>query len=137
MLSPDRGKYREMSRDRIAALVVEDEPLIRMAIIDSLEDEGFDVFEAENADQAIVLLADNPSIQIMFTDIDMPGSLDGLKLAAAVRDRWPPVQIVVTSGHHIVEIADLPEGSMFFSKPYNHRDIAASFRRLVAGAQSL
>jgi CheY-like chemotaxis protein len=121
-----------MDRDRIVALVVEDEALIRMDIVDSLLDEGFVVFDAQNADEAIALLTNNPSIQVLFTDIDMPGSLDGLKLAAAVRDRWPPIRIVVTSGHRIVDIADLPDGSMFFSKPYSHGDIATSFRRLLA-----
>lgn len=121
-----------MVADRVVALVVEDEALIRMSVVDALKGEGFEVFEAENADHAIALLAANPSIQILFTDIDMPGSIDGLRLAAAVRDRWPPIRIVVTSGHHIVDVADLPQGSLFFSKPYNHGDIATSFRRLLA-----
>jgi CheY-like chemotaxis protein len=67
----------------------------------------------------------------MFTDIDMPGSMDGLKLSAAVRNRWPPIRIIVTSGHKIVEVTDLPDGSMFFSKPYHHPHISASMRELL------
>ena len=68
----------------------------------------------------------------MFTDIDMPGSMDGLKLAAAVRDRWPPVKIIVTSGHRMVEITDLPDGSVFFSKPYRHTDVMQSMQKLLS-----
>jgi CheY-like chemotaxis protein len=117
--------------DQISVLVVEDEALIRMDIVDQLEEEGFKVFEAASATQAIALLDAEPTIQLLFTDIDMPGSMDGLKLAAAVRDRWPPVKIIVTSGHRIVEITDLPDGSVFFSKPYNHIGVIASIRDLL------
>ena len=113
-------------------LVVEDEALVRMDIVSQLEDEGFTVLEAENADKAIPILEANPAISILFTDIDMPGSMDGLMLSAAVRDRWPPVKIVVTSGHRQVEITDLPSGSVFHAKPYRHTDVIASFRELTA-----
>lgn len=117
--------------DLVHVLVVEDEALVRMDIVDFLEREGFIVSEASNADEAILLLERTADIRILFTDIDMPGSMDGLKLAAAVRDRWPPVQIVVTSGHMIVDVADLPDGSMFFSKPYQSGEIALSLRRIA------
>ncbi|OEO28032.1 hypothetical protein VW23_006445 [Devosia insulae DS-56] len=113
-------------------LVVEDEALIRMDIVDQLEREGFFVFEAANADQAIAVLDAEPSVRIMFTDIDMPGSMDGLKLAAAVRHRFPPVQIIVTSGHRMVEISEMPDGSVFFGKPYQHAAVMASMRQLLA-----
>lgn len=116
---------------QIAVLVVEDETLIRMDVVDQLESEGFLVFEAANADQAIALLAAHPTIHILFTDIDMPGSMDGLKLAAAVRDRWPPVKIIVTYGYRTVEITDLPDGSVFFSKPYQHDSVVASIREML------
>ena len=116
----------------VSVLVVEDEALIRMDIADQLEREGFFIFEAANADQAIVVLNAEPSVRIMFTDIDMPGSMDGLKLAAAVRDRFPPVQIIVTSGHRSVEMDEMPAGSVFFSKPYQHAAVMASMRRLLA-----
>ena len=114
-------------------LVVEDEALVRMDIVNQLEDEGFTVLEAGNADVAIQVLEAHPEVSILFTDIDMPGSMDGLKLSAAVRDRWPPVKIVVTSGHRTVEITDLPDGSVFHAKPYRHGDVVASFRELTAG----
>ena len=113
-------------------LVVEDEPLVRMDIVDFLERDGFKVSEAGNADQAIALLEQHPTIQILFTDIDMPGSMDGLKLATAVRNRWPPIKIVVTSGHMTVHIADLPDGGVFFSKPYVARVVASALRDITA-----
>lgn len=78
------------------------------------------------------MLESNADIRILFTDIDMPGSMDGIKLAVAVRDRWPPDKIVVTSGHRILEITDLPAGSVFFSKPYNHASVLKSFRELLS-----
>ena len=116
----------------VSVLVVEDEALIRMDIADQLEREGFFIFEAANADQAIVVLNAEPSVRIMFTDIDMPGSMDGLKLAAAVRERFPPVQIIVTSGHRMVEISEMPDGSVFFGKPYQHAAVMASMRQVLA-----
>ena len=120
--------------DQISVLVVEDEALIRIDIVDYLEREGFEVYEAAHSAAAIKILESNPSISVIFTDIDMPGSMDGLKLAAAVRDRWPPVKIVVTSGHKTAEVTDMPDGSLFFSKPYRHDEIAATFRDLVFNA---
>lgn len=116
----------------IHVLVVEDEALVRMDIVDRLEREGFTVSEAGSADEAISQLERSPDIEILFTDIDMPGTMDGLKLSAFVRDRWPPVRIVVTSGHMMIDVADLPDGSMFFSKPYEANKIVASFRQLMA-----
>ncbi len=117
---------------KISVLVVEDEFLIRMDLVDHLSGEGFEVFEASNADEAIAILEANDRIQVLFTDVDMPGSMDGLKLSAAVRDRWPPVRIVVTSGHRAVVPTDLPEGSLFYAKPYDHAAVAASLRGLLS-----
>jgi CheY-like chemotaxis protein len=79
---------------RIAVLVVEDEALIRMAIVGKLRDAGSEVFEVANANAAIAMLVANWNIRLMFTDIDMPGGMDGLKLAAAIQDRWPPIRII-------------------------------------------
>lgn len=118
--------------DRISVLVVDDEALIRLDVADQLRDAGYEVFEASSADEAIDILNATPSIRLLFTDIDMPGTMDGLKLAAAVRDRWPPVKIIVTSGHRIVDIAEMPDGSMFFSKPYTHLAVLKSMRELLS-----
>lgn len=116
---------------RLKVLVVEDEPLVRIDISDLLEDAGFHVIEAANADEAIAALEADSEITLIFTDVDMPGSMDGLRLAAAVSDRWPPVRIIVTSGHRTVEITDIPDGSVFFSKPYRAHEIISSMNELL------
>lgn len=113
-------------------LVVEDEPLLRMMAMDLVEDAGFDVVEAANADEAVKILEARNDIRIVFTDIDMPGSMDGMKLALAVRDRWPPIDIIIVSGHVRVADRDLPDRSLFFSKPYDTQKITAALHRMVA-----
>jgi CheY-like chemotaxis protein len=114
-------------------LVVEDEILVRMSIADHLRETGFEVLEAGNADEAIDILAARFDITIMFTDVDMPGSMDGLKLAAAVRHRWPPIRIVLTSGHHLVEDRHMPGEALFFRKPYNPERLISTFRDMARG----
>ncbi|MDW5317002.1 response regulator [Rhizobium sp. PL01] len=121
-----------MGQKGITVIVVEDEPLVRLDIVMSLENEGFIVLEASNADQAIDLLTERPEIRLMFTDIDMPGSMDGLKLAEAVRDRWPPVKIIVASGHRQLTDELLPVEGRFFSKPYDHARIITTIREMLA-----
>lgn len=117
--------------EKIAVLVVEDEPITRMDVVGQLEEGGFKVFEAPDADKAIRILEANPEISVLFTDVDMPGSMDGLKLAAAVRDRWPPIRIVVASGLRKINMDALPDASCFFSKPYDVNEIAAAMRSMV------
>jgi CheY-like chemotaxis protein len=107
------------SRKIPAVLIVEDEPLVRLGAAKFIADEGFEVIEAANADEAIRILEARKDVRIVFTDIHMPGSMDGLKLARAVRNRWPPIKIIVTSGRDPVREQDLPEGSRFFAKPYD------------------
>jgi CheY-like chemotaxis protein len=114
-----------------AVLVVEDEVLIRMSIADSLEEAGFTVYEAANADQAIKLLEVHQDIRVLFTDIDMPGSMDGLRLAEAVRNRWPPVKIIITSGHVKIRQEELPVDGHFFAKPYDAALVVSAMRNLV------
>jgi CheY-like chemotaxis protein len=99
-------------------LVVEDDPLIRMDAVDLVESAGCDALEAMDADEAIRILESRPDIRLVFTDIDMPGSMDGLKLSHFVRDRWPPIHIIVASGKAIIEESQLPSGARFFAKPY-------------------
>lgn len=119
---------------KISVLVVEDETLIRMAIADFLEGQGFHVLEAANATEAIAILSSHPEVHVMFTDIDMPGGMDGLKLAAAVRDRWPPIAIVVTSGHRTVNVDELPVEAKFFPKPYSPDKVAATLKQMAHSA---
>jgi CheY-like chemotaxis protein len=115
-----------------AILVVEDEFLILSATAEDLRDAGFTVYEASNADDAIALLEIHAEIRILFTDVDMPGSMDGIKLSAAVRDRWPPTLIIVTSGKALVGRTQLPAGGRFFSKPYNTEKIASVMQEMLA-----
>ena len=83
---------------RPVVLIVEDELLVRMDAMRAIETDGFEVVEANNADEAIAILEQRNDISLIFTDIDMPGSMDGLKLAHFVKDRWPPIKIIATSG---------------------------------------
>jgi two-component system, response regulator PdtaR len=109
-------------------LVVEDEFLVMMAITADLIAEGYDVLSASNADQAIKILESRNDIETVFTDIEMPGSMDGLKLAQAVRHRWPPVNIVVTSGKKRPGDNEMPKNSGFVPKPYGIKDVLNAFR---------
>ena len=99
------------------ALIVEDEPLLMMHAVDIVEDAGFDVLEAANADAAVAILETRDDIRVVITDVQMPGSMDGVKLAKAVRDRWPPILIIVVSGHHKLQSGELPDDVTFLSKP--------------------
>src|SRR5579862_1563277 len=111
-----------------AVLIVEDEPLVRLCAVEAVEGAGFEVIEAANADDAIRILESRTDIRVVFTDMHMPGSMDGLKLAHAVRNRWPPIKIIVTSGRELVAEQDLPEGGRFFAKPYNPIEILDTLR---------
>jgi CheY-like chemotaxis protein len=122
------------SRRPVVVLIVEDELLLRMDATDMIEAAGFEVIEAGNADEAIEVLESRRDITVVFTDIQMPGSMDGLKLARAVRGRWPPIKIVATSGHVEVSETDLPEGGRFLAKPYSSVQVAGVLRELIAGA---
>ena len=104
-------------------LVVEDEPIIRMATAGLIEDAGYVVFEASNADDAILLLETKPEIQVVFSDIEMPGSMDGLKLIHAVRLRWPPAVLILASGRISPLVVDMPERTIFLRKPYADEDL--------------
>jgi DNA-binding NtrC family response regulator len=112
-------------------LIVEDDFLLRLDAMQMLEEAGFKVVEAADSDQAILILEARPDINVMFTDIDMPGSLDGMKLAHAVRGRWPPIKIIATSGHFKISSGDLPAGGRFIPKPYNFKYVADVIREVV------
>jgi len=119
---------------RPVVLIVEDDFLLRMDAADMIKAAGFEVIEAGNADQAIEVLEGRPDITVVFTDIQMPGSMDGLKLARAVRGRWPPIKIIATSGRLHVDEGDLPEGGRFLPKPYSHAQITRVLRELTTAA---
>lgn len=116
----------------IPVLVVEDEPLLRLDIADSLQEVGFLVFEAANSAEAIAILMEHEEIRLVFTDVDMPGGMDGIKLAAYIHDRWPPLKIIVTSGYRRVTQDDIPAESRFFSKPYDIAKVVHSMNEMLA-----
>jgi CheY-like chemotaxis protein len=120
----------DASRSGSFVLVVEDDALLRMHAAEMIEEAGFQVLEANGADEAIRVLESRADIRIIFTDIDMPGSMNGLKLAHAVAHRWPPIRIVATSGHFQVREGDLPTGGRFIAKPYRANQIISALCEL-------
>ena len=116
-----------MKSEKPVILVVEDEVLVRMVAVSVAEESGFEVLSAATADEAIGILESRSDIRLVFTDVHMPGSMDGLRLAHAVRGRWPPVELLVTSALGNVTAKDLPERGRFLPKPYN----AATLSRVL------
>ena len=125
------------SQSKVIVLVVEDEPLVRMHAVDIVEAAGFEAIEASNADHAVRILETRDDVRIVFTDIDMPGSMDGMKLAAAVRNRWPRIEIILTSGLYDVKRDEMPARSVFLRKPYRSDEVVATsvhaIRRPISG----
>jgi CheY-like chemotaxis protein len=111
-------------------LVVEDEPIIRMCAVDLVESVGFVAVEAANADEAVQLIDNGLDISIIFTDVDMPGSMDGLELIRVVLERNPGVGVIVASGRRMPSPAELPAPARFFLKPYDEQRIADTLREL-------
>jgi CheY-like chemotaxis protein len=116
---------------RPVVLIVEDETLVRLNAVEMIETDGFEVIEATSADDAILILEQRNDIRLIFTDIDMPGSMDGLKLAHFVKGRWPPIKIIATSGHAKITESELPEGSRFLAKPYAAATITRAIHQLI------
>src|SRR4051794_20326433 len=112
-------------------LIVEDEMILRMRAVDIVQDAGFRSVEAVNADQAISILESRSDISILFTDIQMPGSMDGLKLAHAVHDRWPSIKIILVSGQVRPSEAERPVDSRFFGKPLGVEEMIAQLQAMV------
>ena len=115
-------------------LVVEDEPLIRLGLASLVEEAGYDVIEAANADEAIAKLERDPGVRLVLTDVDMPGVMDGVRLAHYVHNRWPPIRLIVISGKVGVTRAELPPGSRFFTKPASDTVLLNAVREL-SGAE--
>jgi CheY-like chemotaxis protein len=110
-------------------LVVEDDAVIRMDTVSMIADAGFEVIEATNADEAIVLLETRGDISVVFTDIEMPGSMNGLRLAFAVRDHWPPVAIIIASGRIRPQPDEMPSDAAFLRKPYSEASVLVAVRQ--------
>jgi CheY-like chemotaxis protein len=118
----------------MVVLVVEDEMLLRMRAVDMVEDAGFTPVEAVDADEAVAILEARSDIALLFTDIQMPGSMDGLKLAHAVRERWPPIKIILVSGQLGPANIAIPADSRFFGKPLEAKKMIAEMRNMIGNA---
>jgi len=112
-----------------AVLIVEDDPLLMMLAVDVVEHAGYEALQADSADAAVAILECRSGIALLFTDVNMPGSMDGMKLAHAVRDRWPPVKIIVVSSR--APEGELPADSRFFAKPYHAETMISEIRSLI------
>jgi CheY-like chemotaxis protein len=107
-------------------LIVDDEPLILMNAINFVEQAGFTALEAANADEAIQILTKRNDIYAVFSDVQMPGSMDGVRLLKVIRDRWPPIRLILTSGKLLPTDTCLPSGSVFIPKPYGFGELRAA-----------
>jgi two-component system, response regulator PdtaR len=116
---------------RALVLVVEDEVLLRWMAAEAVQAAGFDVVEAGNAIEAISILEERKDIRAVFTDVQMPGSIDGLQLAHIIRSRWPPIRIIATSGQLKLRDDDLPNGGRYLQKPYPVSDLTEMLGELM------
>ncbi|KFC69279.1 Response regulator receiver protein [Bosea sp. LC85] len=116
--------------ERPVVLVVDDEPIIRMYASLLVEEAGYLAIEASTADEALAILEQRDDVRILFTDVELPGSLDGLRLVELVREKWPPVELIVTSGHVQIDPQKLPERARFFRKPYSDGEILKTLKSL-------
>jgi len=114
-----------------AVLVVEDEPIIRMMAVDALSSMGVSAYEASDADEALFLLAAHPDIGVLFTDINMPGGMDGIQLARRAHATHPELGIIVTSGQYSICDVAMPEGGRFLSKPYSANQLANAVEQIL------
>lgn len=125
----------ELHRDGFVydvALVVEDEPLVRTLAAEILMDAGYRVFEACNASEAMEILSERSDVHIVVTDIEMPGTMDGVALAATIHDRWPGIVTVVNSGRVKPDAGSLPAGTGFIAKPYRAEELVGQITQMVA-----
>jgi CheY-like chemotaxis protein len=121
----------DRSLNPLVILVVEDEMLLRMRVVNMVEDAGYIPVEAVDADDALAILQSRSDIALVLTDIQMPGSMNGLELAHAVRERWPPIKIILASGQLKLSREDIPNDSRFFGKPLNSDEIIAEMRDML------
>jgi CheY-like chemotaxis protein len=115
-------------------LVVEDEMMLRMRAVDMVQDAGYISVEAVDADEALAILQSRSDIALLFTDVQMPGSMNGLQLAHAVHERWPPIKIILASGQLKLSGSDIPQDSRFFGKPLRSDEIIAQMREMLGRA---
>ncbi|RYF21040.1 MAG: response regulator [Oxalobacteraceae bacterium] len=114
------------------AIVVEDDPIIMMDTTYILEEAGFRVYESFDGDEAIIHLEEHwESTVLLFSDVDMPGTIDGFALARHVAENWPLIEIVIASGRMSPEAGDLPDKATFITKPFNHRTVHEHLNQIL------
>ncbi len=118
------------AKPRHVVLIVEDEPFVRLMGADFLSGAGFEVLEAGNAEEALRILEATPDVRVVFSDVEMPGSLDGLGLARNICRRWPGIGIVLTSGHRL-RAETIPREGRFLAKPYDGRALVRHIAEIV------
>lgn len=116
---------------RWPVLVVEDEPILRLDAISMVEAAGFEAVEALSSADAIRLLEERLDIRLVYMDLDMPRSRKGIEIAAAIRKRWPPIEIILTAAYFTRESVQLPDRAEFYAKPIDHDEIVGAMRRLM------
>jgi CheY-like chemotaxis protein len=114
-----------------AILVVDDEDLLRLHAADLLAENGYAVVEAPNAEAALKTLETHPDVRLLFTDIQMPGAIDGLELARLVHQRWPHILLVMTSGRQRPSNAEIPDHGRFIAKPYRARELLGQVNEML------
>ncbi|ANY84427.1 hypothetical protein BB934_40195 (plasmid) [Microvirga ossetica] len=121
----------------VVVLLAEDEALVRMMAADVLREEGgFKVVEVVDADEALTVLEATAEVRALVTDVNMPGSLDGFTLARVVKQAWPHIGVVVTSGRMAPGAQELPSGALFIPKPYRPADLVAAVRTVMPSDQT-
>ena len=123
----------EIAAAAAVVLIVEDDALLRMHTVDFIEAAGYRVLEAADTDQAIALIEAHPEVRVVLTDIDLPGSMDGLRMAAAIRDRWPPIELIVTSGAAEPRPEQIPARGIFIPKPVDPTRVLQAIDTFVTG----
>jgi two-component system, response regulator PdtaR len=115
-------------------LVVEDHPLVRMGVLEVITEAGFETLEASSAVEAIRILEARPDIHLVFTGAEMPGTMDGIELAHYIRDRWPPVKLIIVSAGVTIDTKGLPRGAKLFPKPYRETSIVDAMIGMLSSA---
>lgn len=126
------SQHGRIQKAMIEVLVVEDDPLLRMDAVDMVEDAGYRAYEAANADEAVELLGEHPSVKVLFTDVEMPGSMNGIELAERVHREFPSMGIIIVSGHPKITQSTLPIDANFFAKPYPADRFTETLDRVVS-----
>jgi CheY-like chemotaxis protein len=121
---------------RPVVLIVDDEPLVRLVAREVLEDDGCVVIEAATAEEAVALLDSRADIAVLFSDVHMPGDVDGLALARMAPERWPRLRVAVTSGRARPDREELPPGTLFVPKPYRPDLLSVAVQTLLSGGSA-